>query len=173
MGGHSDIVGGAIAARREIIEDITANERLLLGGTMDPHQAWLLIRGLRTFPLRVKQHGENAKKVAAFLENHKNVEKVFYPGSASYAQKELFEKYLTGTNGLMSITPKGTKEQAMKFCKNLHHFQYGCSWGGFESLAIFLGDHYGEKNLVRLHVGLESADLLIEDLDRALNEFCG
>jgi len=173
MGGHSDILGGAIAARREIIEEISANERLLLGGTMDPHQAWLLIRGLRTFPLRVKQHGENAKKVAAFLEKHKNVEKVFYPGSESYPQKELFEKYLTGTNGLMSITPKGTKEQAMKFSKNLHHFQYGCSWGGFESLAIFLGDHYGEKNLVRLHVGLEDPDALIADLDQALNAFCG
>ena len=93
MGGHSDILGGAIIARKEILDSINANERLLFGGTMDPHQAWLLLRGLRTMPLRLKQHGENAMKVAQFLENHKNVEKVFYPGSKTYDQKDLFERY--------------------------------------------------------------------------------
>lgn len=173
MGGHSDILGGAIIARKEILDSINANERLLFGGTMDPHQAWLLLRGLRTMPLRLKQHGENAMKVAEFLENHKNVEKVFYPGSKTYDQKDLFEKYLSGTNGLMSIIPKGTKEQVMKFSKNLHYFQYGCSWGGFESLAIYLSNVPGYENVVRLHIGLEDADTLIKDLDRALNEFCG
>ena len=61
----------------------------------------------------------------------------------------------------------------MKFSKNLHYFQYGCSWGGFESLAIYLSNVPGYENVVRLHIGLEDADTLIKDLDRALNEFCG
>ena len=99
---------------------------------------------------------------------------VLNPGCTSESLKELFEKYLTGTNGLMSITPKGTKEQAMKFSKNLHHFQYGCSWGGFESLCIPLGQDDGGRaagrpdNLVRMHVGLENVDTLIAALDRIL-----
>lgn len=84
---------------------------------------------MRTLPLRLKQHGENGLKVAAFLENHPKVEKVYYPGSATYEQKELFDKYLTGTNGLMSFVPKGTREQIGQFVRSLHAFQNGCSWG--------------------------------------------
>lgn len=175
MGGHSDIVGGAVVANREIIQSIHDNEISLLGGIMDPHQAWLLIRGLRTLPLRLKQHGENGRKVAEFLENHPKVEKVIYPGSATYEQKELFDKYMTGTNGLMSLVVKGGEEQARKFTQRLHYFQNGCSWGGFESLCIFLGSsemnrengHY--DNLIRIHVGLEDVNTLIADLDQALN----
>lgn len=174
LGGHSDILGGVVVARREIIESIQNNERVLLGANMDPHQAWLLIRGMRTLPIRMKQHGENAAKVAEFLENHPKVKKVFYPGSKTFEQKELFEKYFTGTNGLLSIVPNGTEEQVKKFTGNLHYFQYGCSWGGFESLVNYIGsDEEGRKygrpdNLVRLHVGLESVENLIADLDQAL-----
>jgi len=101
---------------------------------------------------------------------------VFYPGSKTYPQQELFKKYLTGTNGLMSFVPKGTAEQVASFAQSLHYFQRGCSWGGFESLCLFLGS--GDKdaqafghpaNLVRIHVGLESVETLIADLDAALN----
>lgn len=170
LGGHSDIVAGALAARREIIESIQEKERHLFGSNMDPHQSWLLIRGLRTLPLRLRQHGENAKKIAAYLENHPKVKKVFYPGSASYEQPELFEKYLSGTNGLMSFVPNGTEKQVKDFICSLRCFQNGCSWGGFESLCIFLGGD-GRKvpeNLVRIHVGLEDVNTLIADLDAAL-----
>ena len=170
MGGHSDIVAGALAARKEIIESIQSKERHLFGNNMDPHQAWLLIRGLRTLPLRLKQHGENAAKVAAFLENHPKVQKVFYPGSATYEQPELFEKYLSGTNGLMSFVPNGSEEEVRKFARSLHFFQNGCSWGGFESLCLYIGGD-GErlpKNLVRIHVGLEEPSTLIADLNDAL-----
>ena len=167
MGGHSDLMGGAIAARREIIESIQANERALLGANMDPHQAWLLIRGLRTLPLRLKQHGENAARVAEFLENHPKVEALLYPGSASYPQKELFARYLSGTNGLMSVIIRGETADAKKFVNHLHHFQNGCSWGGFESLAIFIGGESGR--LVRLHVGLENVETLLADLAQALD----
>lgn len=175
MGGHSDIVAGALAADEKTIRSIQKCERALLGSNMDPHQAWLLLRGLRTLPLRLRQHGENGRRVAAFLESHPKVEKVYYPGSATYEQKELFDKYLTGTNGLMSFVPKGTREQIGRFVRGLHAFQNGCSWGGFESLALHCT--YGEEaetfglpsDLVRIHVGLESVDTLIADLDAGLN----
>ena len=176
MGGHSDIVAGALVARREIIQSIQSNERSLLGGNMDPHQAWLLIRGLRTLPLRVKQHGANAMKVAAFLENHPKVDKVFYPGSATYTQPEMFQKYLSGTNGLMSFTVKGGAESAKKLVNSLHYFQNGCSWGGFESLCILLGSDDASRaagqpdNLIRIHVGLEDVNTLIEDLEQGLEK---
>lgn len=168
MGGHSDLMGGAIVSNYDIITAIRSSERAILCGTMDPHQAWLLTRGLRTLPLRLKQHAENAAKVVEFLENHPKVEKVFYPGSKTYEQPELFKKYMTGTNGLLSIVPKGTAEEAQKFVGRLHFFQNGCSWGGFESLAIYLGGPVDK--LVRLHVGLETPDTLIADLDQALNQ---
>lgn len=175
LGGHSDIVAGALAANREIIESIQHEERELLGNIMDPHQAWLLIRGIRTLPVRLKQHGESARKVAAFLEKHPKVEKVFYPGSETYGQPELFEKYLSGYNGLMSFTVKANDEQTVKFMNSLHFFQRGVSWGGFESLVAPIGwteenEKYGiPKHLVRIHVGLESVDTLIADLDKCLN----
>lgn len=174
MGGHSDIVAGALAAKRSIIQSIQEEERSLLGNNMDPHQAWLLIRGLRTLPLRLEQHGRSARKVAEFLEHHPKVKQVFYPGSKTYAQPELFEKYLSGTNGLMSFVPRGTGEQVRAFVNSLHEFQNGCSWGGFESLAILLGNSEEARangqpdNLVRIHVGLEDVDTLIADLEQGL-----
>lgn len=174
MGGHSDIVAGAIVARREIIESIQHNERELLGNNMDPHQAWLLIRGLRTLPVRLEQHARSGRKVAEFLESDPHVEKVFYPGSATYDQPELFNKYMTGMNGLMSFVPKGTTEQVRKFTQSLHFFQNGCSWGGFESLCVLLGSSDETRaagqpdNLVRIHVGLEDVDTLIDDLKQAM-----
>ena len=176
LGGHSDIVAGILAARREIIESIQGRELALLGGCMDPHQAWLMLRGMRTMMVRLKQHGENALRVAQFLENHPKVKKVFYPGSDTYEQKELFNKYLTGLNGLMSFVPNGTQEEVLSFIHSLHYFQNGCSWGGFESLCVYLGSNehmraFGQPdNLVRIHVGLENADTLIADLDQALSQ---
>ena len=142
---------------------------------MDPHQAWLLIRGLRTMPLRLKQHGANGKRVAAYLEKHPKVKQVFYPGSETFAQKELFAKYLSGTNGLMSVELFGGVDAVRKFVDHLHYFQHGCSWGGFESLvATSRADDDGLKfgmppYLVRLHVGLEDVDTLIADLEQALD----
>ena len=178
MGGHSDLVAGALIARREIIESIQKYERALLGSNMDPHQSWLLTRGLRTLPVRLKRHGESAMKVARFLENNPKVEKVFYPGSDTYEQKELFDKYLTGTNGLMSFVPDADNEAIHAMVKSLDVFEEGPSWGGFESVVNTPGLNPNREmlqfegipqGLVRISVGLEDADTLIEDLDRALN----
>ncbi|MBQ9939189.1 MAG: PLP-dependent transferase [Oscillospiraceae bacterium] len=175
LGGHSDIVAGVLSANEKIITDIQRTDRVLFGGIIDPHQAWLMLRGMRTLPIRLKQHGENGKKVAEFLENHPKVEKVFYPGSATYSQPELFNKYLSGTNGLMSFAPKGGQEAITKIVNSLHHFQHGCSWGGFESLCIpvpysEVKDHGETHRVLRLHVGLENIDTLIADLAQALDK---
>lgn len=176
LGGHSDIIAGALAARREIVESIQSKERELVGAIMDPHQAWLLIRGIRTLPIRLRQHEKSGKKVAAFLERHPKVKRVFDPGSETYGQKELFDKYLSGTNGLISFVPCGSEADVEAFMGRLHVFQRGVSWGGFESLVTPIGwseeaERYGvPKNLVRIHVGLEDVDTLIADLDAALSK---
>ncbi|MDR1060593.1 MAG: PLP-dependent aspartate aminotransferase family protein [Clostridiales bacterium] len=182
LGGHSDIVAGTLAGSAELIESIRANERSLMGACMDPHQAWLLIRGIRTLPVRLRQHAENAMKVATFLEGHPRVRRVLYPGLDSFPQRELAKKYLAGGNGLMSFVPDGEPEQIFAMIGALKHFQYGVSWGGFESLVagVSVGKPEGEAaalglpaNLVRIHVGLESADTLIADLDQALARCAG
>jgi len=173
LGGHSDIVAGVLAANREIIQSIQSRERTLYGSNMDPHQAWLLLRGLRTLPMRLKQHAANAKKVYDYLAANPKVRKIFYPGSASYEQPELFAKYMSGMNGLMSFEPIGTREQILAFTRSLHYFQNGVSWGGFESLCVLLGASeearsFGQpENLVRIHVGLENPETLIADLEQA------
>ncbi len=177
MGGHSDIVAGVVAGSKEMIAQIAHEERELLGSCMDPHQAWLLIRGLRTMPVRVKAHGESGLKVAKWLEQHPCVKQVFYPGLDSHPQKELVDKYLKGgLNGLIGFVYDGTAEQAREFMYSLKMFQYGVSWGGFESLvapgSVGLTDDEAEAigmpaNVIRIHVGLEDVDTLIADLTQA------
>ena len=177
LGGHSDIVAGALAASKEIVEEIASNERELIGACMDPHQAWLLIRGMRTLPVRMKQHQENALAVANFLENHPKVKKVYYPLLDSHPERELAKEYLSGGCGLLSFVPNGSVEDVMKLINACRLFQYGCSWGGFESLIIDAGVGLSEEesrefgvpqNLIRIHVGLENASSLIADLEQAL-----
>lgn len=177
MGGHSDIVAGVVAGSKEMIEQIAHEERELLGSCMDPHQAWLLIRGLRTMPVRVKAHGESGLKVAKWLEQQPCVKQVFYPGLDSHPQKELVDKYLKGgLNGLIGFVYDGTAEQAREFMYSLKMFQYGVSWGGFESLvapgSVGLTDEEAAAigmpaNVIRIHVGLEDMDTLIADLAQA------
>lgn len=177
MGGHSDIVGGVVVGRKETLTEIMHRERGLFGAIMDPHQSWLLLRGLRTLPLRMRQHQESGMKVAKFLEEHPAVERVFYPGLQSHPQFELGRKQMSGYSGLMSFVPKGSVEQIRAFIKQLSFFEEGPSWGGFESLINSPGVGISEEassltgipsGLVRISVGLEKAETLIDDLDRGL-----
>lgn len=179
LGGHSDIVAGALIASKEICAKIRDEERALYGGCIDPHQAWLLLRGMRTMKVRLEQHAKNALVVANYLKNHPRVNEVFYPGLKEGPQKELIEKQVKGFNGLMSFTLKGTAEEAMKFIDSLQYFLRGCSWGGFESLVVpfTVGttEEYNEMlecpaNLIRLHVGLENPEMLIADLEQAFEK---
>lgn len=177
MGGHSDILAGVVVGNREMVKSLSDNERSLFGAAMDPHQAWLLTRGLRTLPVRMKQHQESALQVAAFLEAHPLVERVLYPGLPSHPQYELAKRQMSGFTGLMSFVPKGTQEQIRSVMKSLDIFEEGPSWGGFESLINSPGLGLDEETsrrtgipqgLLRISVGLEDPESIMHDLDRAL-----
>ncbi|MBT3273586.1 MAG: aminotransferase class I/II-fold pyridoxal phosphate-dependent enzyme [Spirochaetales bacterium] len=179
LGGHSDIVGGAITGGSELITDIANKQRSVLGAVMDPHQSWLLARSLRTLPVRMRQHQENGRAVAEFLENHKKVEQVLYPGLESHPQYKLGRKQMSGYSSLMSFVPAGTDEEIREFTRKLRHFEEGPSWGGYESLLNTPGvgidaerskDNRTPRGLVRLSIGLENSNTLLEDLDQALTE---
>ncbi len=177
MGGHSDIVGGVVAGDADVIQQLCQQEREWLGACMDPHQAWLLIRGLRTLPVRLKAHGESGLKVAKWLEEQPYVKEVFFPGLDSHPQKELVDKYLKGqTNGLIAFVYDGSAAQAREFMYSLKMFQYGVSWGGFESLvapgSVGMTDEEAAAlgmpaNVIRIHIGLENVDTLMADLAQA------
>jgi cystathionine beta-lyase/cystathionine gamma-synthase len=179
MGGHSDIIGGVAIGKKEYMEHLTHYERSIFGACMDPHQAWLLLRGLRTLPLRMKQHSENALIVARFLEGHNKIEKVLYPGLESHEGYELGKSQMCGYSGLMSFIPKEKEpSKIMQVVKSLRFFEEGPSWGGFESIINTPGVGISEEasnltgnpnGLVRISVGLEDVNSILNDLDRALN----
>lgn len=129
MGGHSDILAGVMVGSLARMERVTHEERGLFGAAMDPHQAWLLIRGLRTLPLRMRQHQESAMRIAAHLETHPLVERVLYPGLPSHPQHALARSQMSGCTGLLSFVPRGTPEQIVGFVKGLALFEEGPSWG--------------------------------------------
>lgn len=182
LGGHSDIVAGVIIARPDLIHDIIVNESELLGATMAPHTSWLLIRSLRTLPMRLRVHAENARAVATFLESHASISAVHWPGLQSHPQHELALKQLKGCTGLMSFTLATEDVEAIKrFVNALEVFRIGVSWGGHESLVYApaisylrelpperfadLGISLGD---IRISVGLETGEDLLADLEQAL-----
>jgi cystathionine gamma-lyase len=180
IGGHSDIIGGILAVKDEELGNVLkGNIRAWFGGIIGPMEAWLAIRGLRTLNLRVERHQQTAMAVAEFLESHPKVTRVFYSGLASHPQAELIGTQQTGHTGLLSFIVKGTAEQAKNLVDSLKVFEIGCSWGGFESLALcplyaasgeeldFLGLGEEGRSMIRIHCGLEGADVLIEDLKQA------
>lgn len=181
LGGHSDLIGGCLAVKdARDGEDIKENYRELFGGILGPMEAWLMLRGLRTLPVRIKAHEKTAMAVAEFLEAHPKVQKVYYPGLKSSKGYELGQKQMCGNTGLMAFELKDrTKEEAVQFIDRLEIFQKGCSWGGFESLALVplfaeeeaLVQGYGcSRALVRIFCGLEGREVLINDLSRALDQ---
>lgn len=183
LGGHSDIVAGVAVGSAGRIEALTLQEGCLLGGILDPFAAWLLLRGLRTLGLRMDRHQQSALRVAAFLEGHPAVAAVFYPGLSSDPQSALTARQLRGTSGLLSLALRRPGREAVhRFVNHLRYFGIGCSWGGFESLAIptalpsnALPRSRGARTypaadaeelcwMTRLHIGLETCDDLIQDL---------
>lgn len=180
IGGHSDVVAGALCSSEAIIRDIFKSEYMTLGGILSPFDAWLLIRSLRTFPMRMEKVSQNAREVAAFLEQHPKISRLFYPQCSQFAQAELANKYLQAGGGLMTIDLKtDSVERIEDFCNSLKYFKLGCSWGGFESLAFpaittldSLNYHKSDLiiNRIRLYVGLDQPQTLIADLDEALQK---
>ncbi len=182
LGGHSDIIAGVIIGSAKDIDSIYQNEFLLFGAKMAPFEAWLLMRSLRTLPMRMERHQNNALKVAYFLENHPKIKSVNYPGLKSHPQFELGKEQMKGYSGLMSFVIDSEELADIKnFVNSLEHFSIGVSWGGHESLihapAIsYLKEMTPEQfkstglslGVMRVSIGLEHIDDLIEDLSQAL-----
>lgn len=179
VGGHSDLMMGAVVVQDQELAERMFSVYYALGLTIGADDASLALRGVRTLPVRMQQHGRNALAVAQYLQRHPAVGKVWCPALPEDPGHALWQRDCTGTNGLLSITLSGaTREQAMGVVDHLELFGLGFSWGGYESLIALiepaeLAGHtqwtFGSQPLLRLHIGLESADDLIADLDRAFN----
>ena len=176
LAGHSDVVAGAVVSTAARIEEIFFRAFLLNGGILGPFDAWLLLRGLRTLPVRLRQHESTALRIAEFLKGHPAVRRVHHPALAE--NRELVERQLTGYTGLLSLELEHEDfDSVARFIDGLRRFRIGVSWGGVESLVISpnRGSNASEleerripPGLVRLSVGLEEAEALIEDLAAAL-----
>lgn len=179
LGGHSDIIGGVVVGRKSDIDQIAQNERELFGAVMSPFDSWLMLRGIRTLPIRMRQHMKNALEMAAYFQKMDIVKEVIYPYWNTHPQYELAKRQMTGASGLMSVVFDLPGEKIHKIVENLEYFYRGPSWGGYESLASAVGANLEQDNetmkkgLVRLHIGLEGADLLQEDFERAVKHVLG
>ena len=180
IGGHSDVVAGVVTGSKLMIKKIFDAEFLNIGGNVSPMNAWLMIRGLRTLPLRLQRVCDSTKKVVAYLESHPKIEKVIFPFHSGFPQYELARRQMKDAGGLFSIVLNvNTLDEVEKFCNSLKHILLAVSWGGHESLAIpsavgFTPNEFDKSNanhrLVRLYVGLEDPDYLIADLKQALEK---
>ncbi len=177
LGGHSDIVAGVAVGSKEKMTTMLQNEGQLIGAILDPFASWLLMRGLRTLPIRMEHHQQTTLELAKRLLSHPKVETIYYPGLAHDPQPELTARQLRGTSGLMTVRLKNqTKEASYRFVNSLKYFGIGCSWGGFESLALPIslpGKWVGEPQTnpiwtVRMHIGLEGVNDLWNDIEHAL-----
>jgi methionine-gamma-lyase len=180
LGGHSDLIGGIIIGRRSLfkaLDDVIRNT----GGTLGPFDAWLALRGIKTLPLRMKKHDENAMKVAEFLEAHKKVEKVHYPGLNSHPQHELAKRQMSGFGGMISFELKGGVQEGVKLMNSVKLCILAVSLGAVETLiehpaSMTHASISREERLrtgitdglVRLSVGIEDAEDIIQDLEQAL-----
>ncbi len=177
IGGHSDILGGVLVSKdKELMCEMIKTVREWYASVMGPMEAWLAIRGLRTLAVRMEEHQRVGMAVAGWLEKNEKVKKVYYTGLASHPQADLIRRQQKGHTSLMSIELDAAPEEAVKFINRLHLFGKGCSWGGFESLAIMplykaeqkeLDFLQVNRGLIRLYCGLEGSENLIEDLERA------
>ena len=180
IGGHSDTLGGVLSGTQAMMKKIFDSEYLNIGSGIQPFNAWLLIRGLRTLPARIDRITKTSLEVLKFLKSHPKIESVIFPFDESFPQYQLAKQQMTGACGLMTMVLKANKrDEIVKFCESLQHIMMAVSWGGHESLVIpkcsgvQVSDFDPEKpehRWVRLYVGLEEADYLIKDLDRSLEK---
>lgn len=179
LSGHADMVAGVVCTSKAIYQQIFKNEYMTFGGILSPFESWLMIRSLRTLEMRMERVSRNAHMVAEFLENHPKIDQLLYTHARGFNQPTLRDKYLRGAGGLMTIDLAADNFEATeKFCNSLKRFKLGCSWGGFESLAFPAATtvsslNYDKPNTminrIRLYVGLENGQLLIDDLSDALS----
>ena len=181
ISGHSDVVGGCVlTSNEELYEELKFNHNAV-GAVPGPFDCFLILRGLKTLFLRIKEHERNATRIAEYLNNHSAVEKVYYPGLKTHPQYDLARKQMNGAGGVVSFLIKGGQEAAKNLVNNTKLFQLAESLGGVKSLICQpasmthkpIPREIREKSgivdgLIRLSVGLEEADDLIADLDRVL-----
>ena len=181
LGGHSDVIAGALIIKDKALGDELHFKQFATGATLGPMDSFLVLRGIKTLHLRVQRHCENGEKVAAFLSNHPEVEKVYYPGLPDHPFHEIAKKQMSGFGGMVSFTFKsGKKEDAIAFLEKLKVFTLAESLGGVESLANHpaLMTHASipedkrkeigiTDDLVRLSTGVEDIDDLLADLEQA------
>ena len=177
LGGHSDVIAGAVISTDERMEEIFYRAFLLNGGILGPVDAWLLLRGLRTLPVRLQQHGADAARVAAFLRDHPAVRAVHHPLFDD--DPDLVARQLSGLTGLLSFElERDDFESVATVIDGLEIPRIGVSWGGVESLVVSperannaeqLARQGIPRGLIRLSVGLEGAGVLIDDLSAALS----
>ena len=180
IGGHSDTLGGVLSGTHKMMKKIFDSEYLNIGSGIQPFNAWLLNRGLRTLPVRLERITKTSLEVLKFLKQHPKIEKIIFPFDESFPQYELAKQQMTGACGLMTMVLKTSKrEEIVRFCESLQHIMMAVSWGGHESLVIpkcsgitvadFNPLNPGHR-YIRLYVGLEDAAYLVKDLEQALKK---
>jgi cystathionine beta-lyase/cystathionine gamma-synthase len=180
IGGHSDTVAGVLTGSSKMIEKIFKSEFLNIGSGISPFNAWLLIRGLRTLPMRLERITKTTLQIVQYLQGHEKVEKVIFPFDESFPQYALAKQQMQGACGLLTFIVKAERvEQIENFCYRLQHILMAVSWGGHESLVVpkcsgmpaaEFDAANPEHRMIRMYVGLEEADYLIKDLERGFGE---
>ena len=188
-GGHGDALGGIVLGKKMDIVPLRKKTAIRFGGTLSPFNAWLIMRGLATLPIRMRVHQENAMKIAAYLEQHPLVKRVIYPGLSSHPQYELAKQQMKNFSGILTFQVENGKAVARRLAKKLQIIHYAVSLGHHRSLIFYLHSKelletsfrlttpeqqdswntFAGEGIFRLSVGLEDADDLIADLEQALN----
>ncbi|HEY3921339.1 MAG TPA: cystathionine gamma-synthase [Gaiellaceae bacterium] len=177
LGGHSDVIGGAILTSDDALADRLRFLQKSLGAVPGPFDAWLVLRGIKTLAVRMRQHCDNARRVAEFLTHQDAVEQVLYPGLSGHPGHEVARTQMRDFGGMVSFLME-SEEEAVAFCARTKLFQLAESLGGVESLiehparmthaSTADAPFAAPRNLIRLSVGIESADDLVADLETAL-----
>jgi cystathionine beta-lyase/cystathionine gamma-synthase len=189
LNGHGDALGGALMGPRKLLADVREYGIVHLGACISPFNAWLIMRGLVTLPLRIRQHAENALKVARFLQSRPGVTHVRYPGLEDHPQHAVAQKQMTGYAGMLNFSLETELLQNFAFLKELRMIKHAVSLGHDQSLILFIptvfffedmvnfDDRQQEKyasimgdGIYRLSVGLEDAGAIVEDLDQAFKK---
>lgn len=181
IGGHGDVIAGLAVGSKDCIEKIARTVQKDVGGILSPFDAWLLLRGLKTLPVRMDRHCENAKKLFVFLKDHPKVEAIYFPGDSQSPDYSIMKKQMKKPGGMISFTVKGTKEAAQTLMNHLQLIKIAVSLGDAETLiqhpatmthsAVPEKDRKNmgiENNLLRLSVGLEAWVDIKADLEQAL-----
>lgn len=183
IGGHGDVIAGLVVGKKEFLDDVQMTTQKDMGGVMPPFDAWLLIRGLKTLPLRMDRHCINAEKVFEKLKNHEKVTNVYYPGDSSHPDYLIKQKQMKHGGGLIAFEIKGSKQDAQNFLNKLSLIKLAVSLGDAETLiehpatmthAVVPEDERVNMGisdqLIRLSVGLEAWGDIWEDIEQALNK---